>query len=489
MQQRCASQLTMKRFNYTLIGTLILILLISCVPSLIMAQEAPTEQQDDTSDPIGRNLRIAQKAPTEQQDASAVEEEPTLNSGDTAWMLIATALVLFMTIPGLALFYGGLVRVQNVLSVLMQCFALTGIITILWIVIGYSLAFNTAGMEAGKITLNSFVGGLGNIFLKDVGVDSLTEKIPETVFIVFQMTFAIITPALIAGAFAERMKFSAMLLFSAVWSLIVYAPLCHMAWSGDGSLFGNIIGALDFAGGNVVHINAGIAALVAAILVGKRLGYQTTAMPPHSLTLTVVGASMLWIGWFGFNAGSAVAANGTAGMAMLVTQISTATAAVTWMFIEWGKHGKPSVLGIVTGAVAGLVAITPASGTVGPIGALVIGFASGAVCFWGATSLKSKLGYDDSLDAFGVHGIGGIVGALLTGVFTAKVLGGVGMENSIGMQVWKQFLSIVITIVWSGVLSFIILKIVDAIVGLRVEEDDERQGLDISQHNERGYNL
>ena len=264
-----------------------------------------------------------------------------------------------------------------------------------------------------------------------------------------------------------------------------------MAWSGDGSLFGDIIGALDFAGGNVVHINAGVAALVAAILVGKRLGYQTTPMPPHSLTLTVVGASMLWVGWFGFNAGSAVAANGTAGMAMLVTQISTATAAITWMFIEWGKHGKPSALGIVTGAVAGLVAITPASGSVGPIGALVIGLVAGAVCFWGATTLKSQLGYDDSLDAFGVHGIGGIVGALLTGIFVAKGLGGNGLAEgmTIGKQVLAQFLSIIITIVWSGVLSFIILKIVDATVGLRVEEDEERQGLDLSQHNERGYNL
>ena len=429
-------------------------------------------------------LILTQDVFADQHETSEVAAESSLDSGDTAWMLTSTALVLFMTIPGLALFYGGLVRVQNVLSVLMQCFALTGIITILWIVIGYSLAFNTAGMEAGKITFNSFVGGLGAFFLKGIGVDTLSGSIPETVFIVFQMTFA-----LIAGAFAERMKFSAMLIFSAIWSLIVYAPLCHMAWSGDGSLFGDIIGALDFAGGNVVHINAGIAALVAAILVGKRLGYQTTAMPPHSLTLTVVGASMLWVGWFGFNAGSAVAADGTAGMAMLVTQVSTATAAVTWMFIEWGKHGKPSVLGIVTGAVGGLVAITPASGSVGPIGALVIGFVSGAVCFWGATSLKAKLGYDDSLDAFGVHGIGGIVGALLTGVFSASVLGGAGMENSIGAQVWAQFLSIVITIVWSGVLSFIILKIVDAIVGLRVEEDDERMGLDLSQHNERGYNL
>ena len=466
MQQRCASLSVLfaaifglqaapkRRSTYTRIGTLIVILLICGVPGLAMAQDAT--------------------AP---------------DSGDTAWMLTATALVLFMTIPGLALFYGGLVRVQNVLSVLMQCFALTGLITILWIICGYSLAFNTAGMEAGKITLTSFVGGLGTMFLRGIGVDTLSGTIPETVFVVFQMTFAIITPALIAGAFAERMKFSAMLVFSVIWSLIVYAPICHMAWSGDGSLFGDIIGALDFAGGNVVHINAGVAALVAAILVGKRLGYQTTPMPPHSLTLTVVGASMLWVGWFGFNAGSAVAANGTAGMAMLVTQISTATAAITWMFIEWGKHGKPSALGIVTGAVAGLVAITPASGSVGPIGALVIGLVAGAVCFWGTTSLKSQLGYDDSLDAFGVHGIGGIVGALLTGVFTAKSLGGVGMDNGIGMQVLAQLLSILITIIWSGVLSFIILKIVDATVGLRVEEDEERQGLDLSQHNERGYNL
>ena len=492
MLQRSASRTAKTQSDFMRIGTLILILMMCAVPILVMAQDAPTGQQEEAAAQEDSTAQPEQETPAEAEETPAEEETATLNSGDTAWMLIATALVLFMTIPGLALFYGGLVRVQNVLSVLMQCFALTGIITILWIVLGYSLAFNTASMEAGKITLNSFVGGLGTFFLKGIGVDTLSGTIPETVFVVFQMTFAIITPALIAGAFAERMKFSAMLLFSAAWSLIVYAPICHMAWSGPGSLFGDIIGALDFAGGNVVHINAGIAALVAAILVGKRLGYQTTAMPPHSLTLTVVGASMLWVGWFGFNAGSALAANGTAGMAMLVTQISTATAAVTWMFIEWGKHGKPSVLGIVTGAVGGLVAITPASGTVGPIGALVIGFASGAVCFWGATSLKSKLGYDDSLDAFGVHGIGGIVGALLTGVFTAKVLGGAGidgMEINIGMQVWKQFLSIVITIVWSGGLSFIILKIVDAIVGLRVEEDDERQGLDISQHNERGYNL
>ncbi len=495
MQQRSASQFTKKRIRYSIVGMLIIMLLMSGVPSLILAQETPTEQVEETPAEQAEETPAEQpKESDETEEADEEEEETpaTLDSGDTAWMLTSTALVLFMTIPGLALFYGGLVRVQNVLSVLMQCFALTGIITVLWIVIGYSLAFNTAGMVGGKLTFNSFIGGLGTAFLNGVEADSLTGNFPETVFVVFQMTFAIITPALIAGAFAERMKFSAMLLFSAIWSLIVYAPLCHMAWSGDGSLFGDLIGALDFAGGNVVHINAGIAALVACILVGKRIGYQTTAMPPHSLTLTVVGASMLWVGWFGFNAGSALAADGIAGMAMLVTQVSTATAAITWMFIEWIKHGKPSVLGIVTGAVGGLVAITPASGSVGPMGALVIGFASGAICFWGATSLKAKLGYDDSLDAFGVHGIGGIVGALLTGVFTAIALGGAGIDGqeiAILPQVWAQFLSIIITIVWSGVISFIILKIVDAIVGLRVEEDDERMGLDLSQHNERGYNL
>ena len=419
------------------------------------------------------------------------EETSAINSGDTAWLLTATALVLFMTIPGLSLFYGGLVRRNNVLSVLMQCFAITGLITILWVLLGYSLAFDTTGMNAGTLNLNSFIGGLGKVFLKGIDASTASGTIPETVFLTFQLTFAIITPALIAGAFAERMKFSAVLWFSGIWSLIVYAPICHMAWGGPGSLFGDHIGALDFAGGTVVHINAGVAALVAAIMIGKRIGYPTTPMPPHSLTLTVAGASMLWVGWFGFNAGSAVAADGAAGMAMLVTQISTGTAAIAWMFTEWMKHGKPSVLGIVTGAVAGLVAITPASGSVGPMGALVIGVVSGVVCFWGATSLKQKLGYDDSLDAFGVHGIGGIVGALLTGVFAANVLGGVADPNSeiaILPQLWKQFLSVVITIVWSGVLSFIILKILDKIIGLRVEADEEREGLDLVLHDERGYN-
>ena len=419
-------------------------------------------------------------------------EESKLDSGDTAWMLVSVALVLFMTIPGLALFYGGLVRSKNVLSVLMQCFAVTALITILWVFFGYSLAFDTTGMVAETTNLNSFVGGFSKAFLKGIGSETLSGSIPEIVFVMFQLTFAIITPALIAGAFAERMKFSAMLLFSAIWSLIVYAPLCHMAWSGDGSFFADILGAHDFAGGTVVHVNAGIAALVATLLVGNRIGYPKTHMPPHSLTLTVVGASMLWVGWFGFNAGSALAADGAAGMAMLVTQISTATAALTWITIEWVKHGKPSVLGIVTGAVAGLVAITPASGFVGPMAAVAIGLVSGVVCFWGATSLKQSLGYDDSLDAFGVHGIGGIVGCLLTGIFAAPELGGTGFGegiDTIGQQVWAQFLSLVVTVVFSGVLSFIILKIVDAIVGLRVEENEEQEGLDLTLHGERGYDL
>ncbi len=411
-----------------------------------------------------------------------------LSSGDTAWMLTSTALVLFMTIPGLALFYGGLVRTKNVLSVLMQCFALTAIMTLVWVIIGYSLAFNTDGMEAGVTNINSFVGGLGTMFLSGVTASSLSGTIPETVFITFQMTFAIITPALIVGAFAERMKFSAMILFSILWSIVVYAPICHMAWSGDGSFFGDM-GVLDFAGGTVVHINAGVAALVACIVIGRRQGYPDTLMAPHSLTITVIGASMLWVGWFGFNAGSAVAADGAAGMAMLVTQVATASATLGWMAAEWIKHGKPSILGAVTGAVAGLVAITPASGSVGPMGAIVVGLASGVLCFWAATSLKRALGYDDSLDAFGVHGIGGIVGALLTGIFAAESLGGQGLSaDSIGGQFVVQLIGVVFTIVYCGVLSFILLKIVDAIVGLRVSQDEETEGLDISLHDERGYN-
>ncbi|MFZ9966094.1 MAG: ammonium transporter [Steroidobacteraceae bacterium] len=411
------------------------------------------------------------------------------DSGDTAWMLTATALVLLMTIPGLSLFYAGMVRQKNALSVLMQCFAITALMSVLWMVYGYSLAFDTTGMEAGTVNLASFVGGLGNAFMANITLDSLVGTIPESVFATFQMTFAIITPALIVGAFAERMKFSALLLFSALWFTLVYAPMTHMVWSGDGALMWDW-GVLDFAGGTVVHINAGIAGLVAAIMIGKRKGFPTTAMPPHSLALTVIGASLLWVGWFGFNAGSAVSAGSSAGMAMLVTQIATAAAALAWMFSEWSSHGKPSALGIVSGAVAGLVAITPASGTVGPIGALAIGVAAGVLCFLASTKMKRALGYDDSLDVFGVHAVGGIVGAVLTGVFAFPALGGVWDpgEATIGGQVWVQVKSVLFTVVFTGVLSAVILKVVDLTVGLRVTSEQETEGLDLSLHDERAYN-
>jgi Amt family ammonium transporter len=420
--------------------------------------------------------------------AMAEDAAPTLNSGDTAWMLTSTALVLFMTIPGLALFYAGMVRSKNVLGVMMQCFAITALVTVLWALYGYSLAFDTSGMEKGVTNLYSFIGSLNKAFLSGVSLDSLTLTIPETVFMCFQMTFAIITPALIVGAFAERMKFSALLWFMGIWFTVIYAPIAHMVWSGDGGLLWDL-GVLDFAGGTVVHINAGIAGLVACLVIGKRKGFPTTAMPPHNLGYTLMGASMLWVGWFGFNAGSAVAANGTAGMAMAVTQIATAAAALAWMFAEWLSHGKPSVLGIASGAVAGLVAITPASGFVGPMGALVIGAAAGVGCFLAAAKLKRALGYDDSLDVFGVHAVGGIIGAVLTGVFAAASLGGSKADLDIGGQVWIQTLGVLFTLVYSGIGSFIILKIVDVIVGLRVSEEQETEGLDVSQHDERGYIL
>ncbi|MGF6391798.1 ammonium transporter [Pseudomonas plecoglossicida] len=423
--------------------------------------------------------------------ALAEETAPVLNSGDTAWMLTATALVLFMTIPGLALFYGGMVRSKNVLSVMMQCFAITGLMSILWVVYGYSMAFDTTGMEKGVLNFNSFVGGFSKAFLSGVtpsGLTSAAALFPEAVFITFQMTFAIITPALIVGAFAERMKFSAMLVFMGIWFTLVYAPIAHMVWSGDGALMWDW-GVLDFAGGTVVHINAGVAGLVCCLVLGKRKGYPTTPMAPHNLGYTLMGAAMLWIGWFGFNAGSAAAANGTAGMAMLVTQIATAAAALGWMFAEWIFHGKPSALGIASGVVAGLVAITPAAGTVGPMGALVIGLVSGVLCYFCATSLKRKLGYDDSLDAFGVHGIGGIIGAILTGVFAAPALGGFGAVTDIGAQVWIQAKGVIFTVVYTAIVTYVILKVLDVVMGLRVNEEEESVGLDLAQHNERGYNL
>jgi Amt family ammonium transporter len=401
-----------------------------------------------------------------------------LNTGDTAWMLTATALVLFMTIPGLSLFYAGMVRSKNVLSVFMQCFAITGLVTILWVIVGYSIAFGGEG---------PFWGGFGKIFLAGVDVETLSGTIPETVFMTFQMTFAIITPALMVGAFAERMKFSAMLWFMAIWLIVVYAPICHWVW-GDGGWLG-ALGVIDFAGGTVVHINAGIAGLVVALLLGNRRGYKTTPMPPNNLGYTIVGAAMLWVGWFGFNAGSELAADGTAGMAMAVTQIATASAALSWMFSEWVLHKKPSVLGIASGAVAGLVAITPASGSVGPMGAIAIGIAAGIICYLASTKLKNALGYDDSLDVFGVHAVGGIVGALLTGVFSATLVGGSGIDTDIASQIGIQAIGVVTTIVYTGVLTLLILKILDALIGLRVTEDEESEGLDLALHQERGYNL
>jgi ammonium transporter, Amt family len=401
----------------------------------------------------------------------------TISSGDTAWMIVATALVLFMTIPGLALFYGGMVRKKNVLSTLMQSFAITGLMTVLWVVVGYSLAF-TPG--------NGFIGGLDRVmmdglsFMKEDGmlsVSHLAPTIPESVFAMFQLTFAIITPALICGAFAERMKFSSMLVFMTLWFLLAYVPTAHMVWEPTGWMASD--GVLDFAGGTVVHINAGIAGLVCCLVLGKRVGYGRESMMPHNLVLTLVGASMLWVGWFGFNAGSALAADGRAGMAMLVTHIATGTAALAWMFTEWLIKGKPSVLGIVSGAVAGLVAITPAAGFVGVKGALIIGLLSGVVCYWSAVHLKHMLGYDDSLDAFGVHGVGGLLGALLTSVLAVKTIGGV--DGSLFLQAKGALF----TIVYSGVVTFVILKVVDVIMGLRVPEEEERQGLDVTLHGER----
>jgi Amt family ammonium transporter len=406
--------------------------------------------------------------------------QDVLDSGDTAWMLTATALVLFMTIPGLSLFYAGMVRAKNALSVMMQCFAICCLMTILWVLYVYSLAF---GDDVGGV-----VGGLGKAFMAGVTPDALSGTIPESVFSMFQLTFAIITPALIVGAFAERMKFSAVLWFMAIWVSVVYGPICHWVWGGG--WLGDL-GVLDFAGGTVVHINAGVAGLVAALVMGKRRGFPKSPMKPSNVVLTMVGAAMLWVGWFGFNAGSQLAADGTAGMAMAVTQFATAAAALTWMFAEWLSHGKPSALGLVSGAVAGLVAITPASGFVGPMGALAIGAASGLGCYLAVVKMKRALGYDDSLDVFGVHAVGGIIGALLTGIFVDASFGGVGLAEgmTIAGQVGKQIVGIGATIIYCGGVSFVILKVLDSVIGLRVSDEDEQEGLDLVLHDEQGYNL
>lgn len=405
-----------------------------------------------------------------------------LNGGDTAWLLTSTALVLFMTIPGLSLFYAGLVRSKNVLSVLMQCFSITCLATVLWLLFGYSMSFSDGG------ALNQWMGGMSNAFLAEVTRESVSGTIPETVFVMFQLTFAIITPALVVGGFAERMRFSSMLWFTIFWSALVYYPVCHWVWGG-GWLADK--GVLDFAGGLVVHITAGVGAVVAAIVLGTRSGFPSTPLPPHNLAMTVSGAGMLWVGWFGFNGGSAVAANGDAGMAMLVTHISAALASLTWMFLEWIKYGKPSVLGIVTGMVAGLGSITPASGFVGPTGAIVIGIAAGTLCFFATNFMKRTLNIDDSLDVFPVHGVGGIIGTILAGVFVASQFGGAGLADgtSIGDQVGVQVLAVVAVVVWTAIASYIALKLADLITGLRVTDEEERNGLDITQHEEKGYNL
>ncbi|MGE4372634.1 MAG: ammonium transporter [Xanthobacter sp.] len=407
----------------------------------------------------------------------------TVNKGDIAWMMTSTVLVLLMTVPGLALFYGGLVRAKNMLSILMQVLAITSVMMLIWVIYGYSLAF-TEG--------SAFIGGFSKAFLSGVTVDSLADtftegvKLPEFTFIAFQMTFAAITPALAIGAFAERMKFSAVLLFAVLWGTFVYFPIAHMVWFDGGYLFD--LGALDYAGGTVVHINAGIAGLVGAIMVGKRIGYGKEQLPPHSLALTMVGASLLWVGWFGFNVGSGLEANSFAALVMINTFLATAGAVLGWLAIEWLVRGKASMLGGASGAIAGLVAITPACGAAGPMGAIVLGIVAALICFFFCTTIKNALGYDDSLDVFGVHGVGGIVGAIATGILVAPALGGVGVDGySMGHQVWVQFLATIITIVWSGVISAIIFFVINMVVGLRVPADVEREGLDVNEHGERAY--
>jgi Amt family ammonium transporter len=406
-------------------------------------------------------------------------EPAKIDPANTAWMLTSAVLVLFMTLPGLALFYAGLVRTKNVLSVLMQCVSITCVVTIAWVAVGYSLAFGEG---------NAWLGGLGKAFLAGIDVKTVKGSIPETVFAMYQMTFAIITPALVIGAYAERVRFAGMLVFSLLWLLVVYCPVAHWVW-GDGWL--QKMGLMDFAGGTVVHLNAGMAALVAALVLGRRRGFPETAMPPHNMTMTVTGACLLWVGWFGFNAGSALAADGAAGMAMLVTHIGAASGAIAWVLCEWARYGKPSVLGVVTGVVAGLGTITPASGFVGPVGAMAIGGAAGVVCFFATSYMKRVLSIDDSLDVFPVHGVGGILGTFLTGIFVSAAFGGIGYPEKVGMgdQIVTQLIGIVVVGAWSGILTWVLLKLTDAVAGLRVVGEEETEGLDTVLHNEKGYNL
>ncbi len=467
----------------SLAGAALMLLCFTALPAIAQDATPPASAPAAAAPAAAAPAADAAAAP------AAAAPAPKLDSGDTAWMMTSVALVLMMTIPGLALFYGGMVRKKNVLATLMQSFAITCLVTVLWTIIGYSLAFRT-----GPDGYNDYIGGLDRLFLKGMEIDSISDlakTIPESVYMCFQMTFAIITPALICGSFADRMKFSAMMWFMAAWSLLVYSPIAHWVWGGG---FLGAWGVMDYAGGTVVHINAGVAGLVTALVLGKRRGYPTEPMPPHNLVLTMIGASLLWVGWFGFNAGSAVGSGVNSGVAMAVTQIATAAAGLAWMFVEWMFKGKPSILGICSGAVAGLVAITPASGFVEPGGALVIGFAAGAVCFWSATSLKHMMGYDDSLDAFGVHAVGGILGAILTGVFArASVIAGsvAGADPTKGgwldghpEQVLIQLKGIAVVIVFDAIVSLIILKVIDWTIGLRVDEETEIDGLDLALHGE-----
>jgi Amt family ammonium transporter len=419
--------------------------------------------------------------------AFAQEAADKLDTGTTAWMMTASALVIMMCIPGLAMFYAGILRSKNLLSVFSQFFAGAGLIAILWVVFGYSIVTDTSGMVKDTYSLNSFIGGLTSFFLRDLTPESITLGMPTSVFITFQLSFAIITPAIVAGAFAERIRFSAAIIFLALWFSLVYAPMAHMVWGGDGALMWNW-GALDFAGGTAVHINSGVAALAACLIIGRRSGYLVQAMPPHNLGLCLAGAGFVWLGWFGFNVGSAVAVNGTAGMAMLNTQLAACTGVLGWMAVEWFRNGRPSALGIASGALAGLVGITPGCAFVGPVGALIIGLIAGAICFYFVTVVKRSFGYDDTLDVFGLHGVGGIVGALLTGVFASSTLGG-SQDISIATQLWAQFKSVVFTIVYSFVVSWVILKIIDKTIGLRVDTEAESMGLDQSEHRETGYNF
>jgi ammonium transporter, Amt family len=456
--------------------------------SAALSQEAPPEMPVAATEAVVEAV-TAEAAPAAAEAAPAeAAPAPVPNKGDTAWMMLSTLLVILMIIPGVALFYGGLVRAKNMLSVLTQVMAVFCMISILWAVYGYSLAFGDGG------SLNWAIGDFSKLFLAGITADSTAATftdgvvIPELVFVAFQLTFAAITVALIIGGFAERIKFSALMVFGALWFTFSYLPITHMVWATGGYLFE--AGDLDFAGGTVVHINAGIAALVGAIMLGKRIGYGRDAMPPHSLPMTMIGASLLWVGWFGFNAGSNLEATGGAGLAFINTILATAAAGMTWMLTEWMLRGKPSMLGIASGVVAGLVAVTPAAGLIGPMGAIILGGAAGVVCLWGVTGLKKALGYDDSLDVFGIHGIGGILGAIGTGIFVSPALGGVGVDGyTMGGQIVTQATGVLLTIVWSGVVSVVLFKLIDMTMGLRVSEEEERQGLDTASHGERAYNL